>query len=209
MHTSRIASGVRLGLPLVAAILLLGGCATSTSAPRSLVSVGPTAGDIPLYGDDRLDARSLKDLVVASDAVIEATVTKVGPGRVVGGGDSGALQLTLIVVNVDSVLSGKMQSDTVFVEDDFTPANQVAPGDTTYMFLHLKDDNTSVQYYRLVSSQGRFIVRDGSVLASNEEDSWIQDLERLSPEEFVDQVNQAIASTSGQAVTQSGGSGAG
>lgn len=142
-----------------------------------------------------LTANSLEELVSNSDAVISGAVINVEPGRVVG--EAAPEQLTQLSVRVDRVMFGSLTTDVVLVEESSgIPTETSQVGQSGIFFLHLKDDNQDVPYYRLVSSQGRFIERSETVVPSNNQAPWVKELERMTPPEFEKAVADAIASTS-------------
>lgn len=141
-------------------------------------------------------ADSLADLAMNSDAVIKGTVVKVEPGRLVG--DEEPVQLTQVSVSVERVLLGAVSGDVILLEEGFgIPRESSSVGDSGIFFVHLKDEKTDQPYYRLVSSQGRFVEADGKVTASNDDLDWVKELESLTPTAFEAEVAEAVSLAGG------------
>lgn len=160
--------------------------------------VGCASKAPPIQVSEVFTARSLQELVANSDAVVSGAVIKVQDGRIVG--ENAPEQLTQVSLQVDRVLFGTTVSDLVLVEEGSGIPPEISQvGDSGIFFLHLKDDNKDVPYYRLVSSQGRFIENAEGVVASNDEAAWVRELEALSPSEFEKAVADAIGAASAAA----------
>lgn len=135
---------------------------------------------------------SLAQLAATSDLVAEGTVVDVREGRVVGPVDA-PLQLMEVTLRVDRIWRGSYSSDEIILEDDGVSAGLSQVGDHGTYFLHLKTDSPKGQpYYRLLNSQARFLEVDGRITASNDDSSWVRDLEQLSAQEFKDRLNEAL-----------------
>lgn len=187
----------RARLLLVISAVLAAGIAVA-------VVVRPQADESPRTysaGSEEFVARSLLELLAASDAVIEGTVLEAGPGRTVDltGDGQNVVQMEQATVRVDRILAGSVASDVVLVEEYYgTLQHEWQEGVPGYFFLHEKDESDVGQtYYRLTSSQGRFDVSSDVIVASNDTMSWVTDLERLQPDEFAALIG-AVASEAGQ-----------
>jgi len=141
-------------------------------------------------GDEVFLADNLEELSAASDVIIHGTVTSVVPGR-----ELEAYQVYEVDVQVAEVVAGSFKGDTiVFEEVPGFPDVTTKEGDNGYFFLHFKNDGSDT--YRLVSSQGRILTDSGKVVASNDEMSWMRDLEGLSTQELAQRV-ASVASVTG------------
>lgn len=144
--------------------------------------------------DEVFVATGLGDLARNSDLIIARTAVAVEPGRVVGSEDV-QRQFTQVTIRVDEVFFGTPPGDKVLLEEWWaTPEEGSAKDDTGIYFLHLKREATDVPYYRLVSSQGRFLATGDDIVASNDEMTWVQELEgALTPEELEAKVKEVVA----------------
>ena len=134
------------------------------------------------------DFTGLSEMIAASDAVIEGTVLEVEPGRVVGTEDP--IQFQQVTLRVDALLSGNVPTETVLLEES-GGSTADAPGiskegDHGIFFLTLKRGEGP--YYALVNSEGRFIAQDGGLVASNDLDPWVQEIESLTLEELKEEI---------------------
>jgi hypothetical protein len=132
----------------------------------------------------------LPQMIATSDVVIEGTVQKVEPGRVVGRGD-GAIQFGQVTMPVDRVLFGELEPSSVVLEEyglEYGHLSRV--GDHGVYFLTQKDDGP--RFFRIVSSQGRFL-DDGSggLVAPNDEADWVKAIEGESLAELENDVEAA------------------
>jgi hypothetical protein len=135
---------------------------------------------------------SLPQMVATSDLVIEGTVERVEPGRVVGEAD-GAIQFAQVTISVDRVLVGRKDDPNVVIEEyGLERGHPSRVGDHGVYFLHLKTDAPT--FYRLVNSQGRFLGDGkGGLVAPNDEADWVKAIESQSLSQLDSDV-QAAAS---------------
>jgi hypothetical protein len=165
----------RVSAALVIAVLFVASCANEEGGPQ---------------GSVRLEAHDFDTLVEmqeASDAVIEGTVIEVEPGELITLDDDAIYPSLLITIRVDSVLDGTVEGETIILDEadveedrpqeDLPPNSQV--GDHGVYFLDYVDP-----YYYLINSEGRFLVEDGGLVASNDTDAWAQAIELLNLEEL-------------------------
>jgi hypothetical protein len=135
---------------------------------------------------------SLPQMIATSDLVIEGTVQNVEPGRVVGRGDS-AIQFGQVTMSVDRLLFGELEPSGVVLEEyglEYGHLSRV--GDHGVYFLTQKDDGIGPRFFRIVSSQRRFL-DDGSggLVAPNDEADWVKAIEGESLAELENDVEAA------------------
>ncbi|MGH2683386.1 MAG: hypothetical protein ACRDIX_09165 [Actinomycetota bacterium] len=190
MRTKRwVGPSIRL---LVLAMISLAATACEGGSSKSLPPI--SVKEVHYFSD-------LAQMVATSDAVVQGTVIETEPGRVVGGQDprpegDGAIQFLQVTISIDKVLYGSLPEGSFLVEEDGyngVPPSEV--GDRGFYFVHLKQDETDKPYYRLINSQGRFLVQGERLVGSNDSDSWVQAIEAVSPlelEALVAQAKEAI-----------------
>ena len=135
---------------------------------------------------------SLPQMVASSDLVIEGTVQKVEPGRVVGEGH-GAIQFGQVTVSVNRVLFGKIEPLRIVLEEyglEYGRPSQV--GDHGVYFLTQKNDGHGPQFFRIVNSQGRYLDDGkGGLVAPNDEADWVKAIEGESLSQLQSDVKDA------------------
>jgi hypothetical protein len=133
---------------------------------------------------------SLPQMVATSDLVIEGTVQRVEPGRVVGGGDA-SIQFGQVTVSVDRVLFGRRAPANVVLEEyGLERGHPSRVGDHGVYFLHRKTD--APMFHRLVNSQGRFLDdRHRGLVAANDEADWVKAIEDESLSQLENDVEAA------------------
>jgi hypothetical protein len=162
-------------------------------AAAIVVSVSREERQRIVAGSEEFVASSLEELATASDAVIEATVVEVGPGRTVDFGEGNVLEFERATLRVDRIIRGSVVSDPILVEEYYDVLQWPwKEGGSGIFFLHLKDQPLKEPIYRLTSSQGRFDVDGSRVVASNDALEWVKDLEDLTPAQFETAVEDAI-----------------
>jgi hypothetical protein len=117
------------------------------------------------------------------DAVVHGSIVDVR-----GEEDIGGLAFSLYSLEIDEVLKGTLASSSVLLEED--ASQPVSVGQTGFFFLHRKLDRPA--YFRLINSQGALLTEGSKVVASNNERTWLQDIELLSPEQLRVRVIHAI-----------------
>lgn len=175
----------RLTASVAVGVLVLGACGRGSQVTSNAAQV-----------DEVYIFSSLAEMPAASDAIVEGNVISVEPGRTIGGapGEEPAGQFTLVTLKIDRVLYGSVLGDTIQLEEGFgIPPENSNEGDSGIYFVHLKQEKTDQPYYRFINSQGGFVESDdGKVIASNDEMSWVKDLESLTFVEFEQEVEAAI-----------------
>jgi len=135
---------------------------------------------------------SLPQMVATSDLVIEGTVQKVEPGRVVGEGH-GAIQFGQVTMSVNRVLFGKIEPSRVVLEEyglEYGHPSQV--GDHGVYFLTQKNDGRGPQFFRIVNSQGRYLDDgNGGLVAPNDQADWVKAVEGKSLSQLESDVEAA------------------
>lgn len=148
----------------------------------------------PVQVSESFVAQSLKDLVAESDAVVEGTVIRVEPGRVVDLGEDNVVEFEQVSLRIDRILIGSVASDVVLVEEYYDSLQWPwREGLSGLFFLHLKHEPLPRPLYRLTSTQGRFDLSIDGVTASNDAEAWVKELENLTPAEFEEEVAQTVA----------------
>jgi hypothetical protein len=154
----------------------------------AVVAVGCSREESPRYAgvDEVQTFQSLAGMVAGADAIVQGTVVAIEPGRTVGEESGNPVQFQQVTIQVEEVLAGSLPEREILLEEGFgIPPVNSEMGDTGFYFIHLKlDSPKTTPYYRLVNTQGRFLEADGKVLGSNDESSWVDSLEELSPQEF-------------------------
>lgn len=180
----------RLSRLLVAGVLALGGLGIAAIVVS--VDRGERSRTF-VAGSEEFVANSLDELSAASDAVVEATVLAVGPGREVDLGEGNILEFERATLRVDRILDGDVVGDVVLVEEYYNTLQWPwKEGGSGIFFLHLKDQPLKEPIYRLTSSQGRFDMGESSVEGSNDAEDWVKELENLTPAEFEAAVEEAV-----------------
>ena len=135
---------------------------------------------------------SLPQMVATSDLVIEGTVQKVEPGRVVGEGH-GAIQFGQVTMSVNRVLFGNIEPSRVVLEEyglEYGHPSQV--GDHGVYFLTQKNDGHGPQFFRIVNSQGRYLDDgNGGLVAPNDQADWVKAVEGKSLSQLESDVEAA------------------
>ena len=152
---------------------------------------------------------SFEDMVFSSDLVIEGRVVASKPGELRGEGPDGlgGVQFAETTVEVDRVLAGTVDPDTVTVESmGWTSVGrpiEFLDGSTHHIhtageraIFHLvrtrrRDDRV---VYRLTSSQGKFIYGpDGSLRATRTDDPLVLEMAALPAVEVERRITSAAA----------------
>ena len=135
---------------------------------------------------------SLPEMVATSDLVIEGTVKSVEPGRVVGEGDA-AIQFGQVTLSVNRVLFGKIEFSSVVLEEfGLESGHPSQVGDHGVYFLTQKNDGHGPQFFRIVSSQGRFLDDGrGGLVAPSDEADWVKAVEGESLSQLENDVDVA------------------
>jgi hypothetical protein len=136
-------------------------------------------------------------MVASSDLVIEGTVQRVEPGRVVGEGH-GVIQFGQVTVSVNRVLFGKIEPSRVVLEEYGLEYGRLSHvGDHGLYFLTQKNDGHGPQFFRIVNSQGRYLDDGkGGLVAPNDEADWVKAIEGESLSQLqrdVDAASRAVA----------------
>ncbi len=146
------------------------------------------------------------EMVKASEVIVMGRVTDVAPGRIVGATTNpddpeAVLRLQNVTLQVDAVLKGTIPSNQIMLEEEpfdvegFSRYSASAEGDQGFYFLEYVED-LPPPFFRVVNSQGRFLVRDGKVVTSDtEEAGWRRVLSRISPDELRELI---VSEVSGQ-----------
>ncbi len=143
---------------------------------------------------------SVGELASAAAAIVEGEVVKIAEGRLVGDGEA-AIRLAEVHLLVAETLKGTPSAgSTILVEElgwtiDGRPLlpetlrnSQV--GDAGLYFLWLKQDETPTPAYRLINSQGRYLV-EGARLG-DADDSLARSLSELSLSDLEALVSAAL-----------------
>ncbi|NLD75436.1 MAG: hypothetical protein GX643_02095 [Acidimicrobiales bacterium] len=203
-----------LVLPLVAVLLAIGagalvlrdsGRQSSTSGVQSAtVTSGGDALDAVEVTSDAPTARSLDELVGASDLVVEAAVVSSAEGRWFGDGDAAILS-RLVTLQVRQVLVGSTSTaSTILVEEEGWTADgtplvvdglaAAAEGDRGVWFL-VDGGDPDVGAYVVVSAQGRYLLSDGGLVGASGGDPLVSVLSSMTAAELREAVVQAGGSS--------------
>lgn len=145
---------------------------------------------------------SLPQLLATSDLVVLATVDSIGVGRVEGDGHlegpppegeseveaSGGLQLYDVDLNVERTLYGRDVPSTISIEEDGVLVSPWHVGDRGVYFI---ERDPISDHWRVLSSQGRYLVTDGQVVASNDHLAWAREVERLDLDGLIREIESA------------------
>lgn len=202
MRTNRYWLAVGAGVVLVSGILIWGGSLRSDN-----VSTRETRR---VAADEAYYFSTLEEMVASSDAVVEGTITDVKRGQVINEGEGHSLQYRVAPLTVDSVLflsDVKLATlpdivieETGWLDGDPVIMNNVEPpaiGDVGFFFLKFqltrptgesaREENQVYGapeiplYVDVINSQGRYLVVDGRLEGSNQEDELVQTIQNYSP----------------------------
>ena len=132
-----------------------GGVGTAAPAPKS-----PAAAKTPVRAMSEIVEKAtsareiwhfdfLGEMVATSDAVVDATVVAVNPGRVVILPPDGRTEFSEVTLRVSNVLAGEAPTEVVLEEDGIL-ATKSELGDRGVYFIVRKQDRP--KFYRLVNS---------------------------------------------------------
>jgi hypothetical protein len=184
------------GLILGIAALALVGC---EGAQRPSNEGQPAAVEADLQ--DAVEFETIADVARLPDVGIRGTVVSVEPGRYEHEGQ-GHLEVRYraVTIRVDSVLFGNGPSEIVLEEMGWSAGKPVAirdypateEGQEAFFFLTKKD---GLEAYSLTNyAQSRYIIQDSRLVGPDRDDSLVQTIEQLSPDEFATRVSSVGSS---------------
>lgn len=151
-------------------------------------TIGPQHTEFATSVRERVIYGTLHDMVVGAVAVVDGEVQAVefGERRTLGPDDPG-ISYTFATLKITDVLAGSLDApEIVLIEDGVLNARSEV-GDNGVYFLWERLDRPG--FYRLVSSQGRFLIDgSGNLEGSNPDDPLVRELESLGPDELRAQV---------------------
>ncbi len=175
----------RLHIAIVVLTLLLAACTgeAPTAATRQGSSSEEAVGGVQIYWFE-----SLEEMVETSQLIVAGKVVEVKAGRTVGPADDpeGAIQFQEGTLQVDEVLKGSLPSNSLILEeepDGIEGEGGSKAGDMGVYFLVAKQDRPSV--FVPINSQGKLLIRDGQIVASDPDASWVEEVNNWTPEELV------------------------
>ena len=155
------------------------------------------------------------EMVKASEVIVIGHVTDVASGRIVGpttdpDDPEAVLRLQNVTLQVDEVVKGTIPSNQIKLEEEpfdvvgFSRYSASAEGDQGFYFLEDVED-LPPPFFRVVNSQGRFLVRDGKVVTSDSEEAgWRRVLSRMSPDELRELIVSIVSEQPRGATSSSG-----
>lgn len=183
-----------IGAGVLSAIVYIGTSGLGQSGPR----------DSPMsYSDARgrevYRFESLPVMVATSDLVVVGTVQSVRTGRVVGEADS-PLEFMEVTVRIDETLFGDAPRSVILEVEEVLIGSIYerepiwrAPGHQSMFFLHRKSDETPIQYYRPINSQGVLTIDQATgALIPAVADSFTSTLATLTVAELRQQILAAV-----------------
>ena len=158
--------------------------------------------------------RTVREMVAASDFVTRARVVDVRPGRRIGLEESeeeedARLRMREVTLQIEEVLDADERlayavagaDRTLLLEElgwegaTTVVVNGLWPsevGDVGIYFL-VRIQGAEPRSFRLVSSQGRYLIRDGRLLGADQEDALIRSVESLTVAELEEAIGRAGA----------------
>lgn len=164
-----------------------------------------SSGNQVTHAEYVYDFSSLKEMVAASTAVVEASVAGVQPGEVAAVEDEATIQYMDVTLKLDQVFAGAgiTSGDTVTIQELPTIELPLTP-DGSHGFFFLTRDNDTGSYL-IINPEGRFLVDgSGSITSSETEpDEWIAAIEKETTEQFRQDIESAVGSEASTTATPS------
>lgn len=167
-----------------ATLAMLSACSSDSADPESGAVATPTGEE--QQPETSVDARedfffqAPDELLEATPVVVDGTVRSVSRGRIVGPPED-PLQFRELIVDVNEVLLGDMDAQTVTLEEEGWTGTDLqrsvsingsrwANADDRAIWFLIDKGGAEQERYRLINSQGRFFLQGSDRLLANRAD---------------------------------------